>query len=269
VVVRSVNYEADHFLDENPLVMGIGRWLRYYGKVLSEKRAVQHSTVLAAITPYEHKLYRDMGSAHRVHLLPLRALPNIVQNEAIPTTVAEPLRVVFMASTYNVTHNRAALDFIVEQVAPRVRQQAPGCFEFHIAGSKIPQTVREAASQSDMVFDDYVEDFDTYLESMHIAAIPSLGGSGMQQKVFEAIARGLPTVTHERALAGYAFTPDEHVLIGTDAADFAARIVSLQDAALRHKIATGGRQMSEKLFSREQMDGYVQQILDGALSGAG
>lgn len=263
VVIRSVNYEADHFLDENPLVIGIGRWLRYYGKTLSEKRAMQYSAVLAAITPYEHKLYRLLGE--HVHLLPLRALPDILEKGAVSSQTSDPLRVLFMASTYNVTHNRNALDFIVQQVAPKVRQLAPNQFQFHIAGSKIPKSVRDSASTGDVIFDDYVEDLDSYLASMQIAAMPSLGGSGMQQKVFEVIARGLPTVTHQRALAGYAFVPDRDVLVGSDADDFAAKIVALKDMGLRAHIAAGGRAMSEALFGRDQMDTYVHAILQAAV----
>jgi glycosyltransferase involved in cell wall biosynthesis len=266
-VMRSVNHEAAHFLHENPSVTGVGRRLRYYGKQLSEKRALEHSTVLAAITPYEQRLYREAGLSEHIHLLPLCALPGILEKPAIRIQHPKPgapLRVVFMASTYNVTHNRAALDFVVRDLVPRVRQLASGRFEFHIAGSKIPKQVKEAASQGGVTFHDYVEDLDRYLEGMHIAAMPSLGGSGMQQKVFEVIARGLPTVTHERAVADYALMEGRDLLVAGDADDFASKLISLQDPALREQIAGSGRSKSEELFGRDRMDAYVQQILDAA-----
>lgn len=259
-VIRSVNYEPDHeYLEE-------GNWLanqiRYYGKVLSERRCLQHSDVLVAITPDEQHIYQRLARGATIDLLPLHSLPRLLRP---PHRVLDqkPLRVFCMGSSYNVPHNLAALEFVVEEIVPLARQNTPDVFEFHVMGGKVPPHVTRHAAP-DLVFDGFVPNIDAHLQTMDIALVPSLYGQGMQQKIFEPLCRGFPTLTNRRALAGYPYQHDESVLVAETAEDYVRQLCRLQDPALRAKLAEDASRQSHHLFSAERIETLFLNIVQTA-----
>jgi glycosyltransferase involved in cell wall biosynthesis len=260
-VIRSVNYESSHVLQEDGRTLG--NWLRYFGKEMGERWAARRSSVLAAITPDEQQIYQAMAPGHPIHLLPLRTLPRLLRP---PHRVLDrrPLHVFFMGASYNVPHNRAALDFVVGQVVPRVRNAAPERFVFHVIGGKIPHEMRNYAAP-DLILDGYVDDIDAHLDKMDIALVPSRFGQGMQQKVFEALCRGFPTITTHRALAGYLFEDASSIMLADDAEASAAQLLRLEDPALRARTAAGASQQAAALFSQPVLDSCMAAILAAAI----
>jgi len=178
----------------------------------------------------------------------------------MPKTEASPLRVFFMGASYNISHNLAGLAFIVHEIIPAIRAVAPHCFEFHILGSKVPASIGKLAAP-DLSFDGYVPNLTQYLTMMDIALMPSLFGVGMQQKVFESLCRGFPTITHPQALAGYPFEPGVHVMVATDKAGFVAHLLTLQDAVYRQHIALQAVTRATKLFSHTALMQAMNEIL--------
>ncbi|MCC7209648.1 MAG: glycosyltransferase [Anaerolineae bacterium] len=257
IVLRSVNYESAHQRQESTPSLANG--LRVMGKELGERRALAFSHVLAAITPDEAAIYRQVKPDARVKTLPLRTLPALLRPPR-PAAERSPLHVYFMGATYNVPHNRSALEFVVGEVLPRVRAQAPGRFVFHVLGTKIPAHIQSRAA-ADLVLDGFAPDLETFLAGMDIALVPSMFGQGMQQKVFESLCRAFPTITHGRALAGYPFQPGEDVLVGQDADSFAAALLSLEAPARRQALSAGASARAAQLFNQGAIDAVVNEIL--------
>jgi glycosyltransferase involved in cell wall biosynthesis len=257
VIIRSVNYEPEQLLHEAANVAG--KRIRYAAKKAGEARAMHLARVMAAITPDEAAIYRRIGGGASVETLPLQTLPALLRpaREAAADT---PLQVFMMGASYNVQHNRAALAFVVEQVVPAVRTAAPGAFVFHVLGSKVPAEFTQHAAP-DLVFDGYVPDLDAHLDRMDIALAPSLGGVGMQQKVFEPLCRAFPTLTHQRAMAGYPFVDGEHVLLAEDAAQYVQALLSLRDASLRARLSSAAAQQAAALFGEAQIRERIGEML--------
>jgi glycosyltransferase involved in cell wall biosynthesis len=258
-VIRSVNYEPIHefHFQSNP----VANKFRYWGKLRGEQRALQNCHVMVAISPDEQILYESHPGHTPVKLMPLQGLAKFLRppKQAIPDR--KPLRVFTMGSSYNMPHNLHGLAFIVEQIIPRLRQEAPGRFKFHVLGDKMPQHILDYAGK-DLYFDGFVPDIESHLEQMDIALMPSLFGQGMQQKIFESLCRGFPTITHERGLAGYPFEDGQHVLLGSDADSFIQQLYRLEDTALRQKIAEGARQKSGELFNQDALDHRFAEIFE-------
>lgn len=260
-VVRSVNYEPLHEFTEQKT---LANRLRYAGKWLGERRSLRYADVYAAITPAEQALYQQIAPDRPIYLLPLRGMMRQLQAHPFPQpTDHQPLRVFMMGSTYRVTHNEAALAFFVEEIVPRVRAAMPGAFEFHVLGGKAPaRYTRQAAA--DLHFAGFVPDLVAHLRTMDMAVIPSLFGQGMQQKVFEPLCYGFPTITHRRALAGYPL--DEAVMTAETPEEYVAHLQKLRDPAVRQAKSAQSLDQAHALFNPARMDGYVQSILDALQS---
>lgn len=265
-VIRSINYEPRQYLQECRDFNGLGKWLRYAGKLIGEHRALQSSDVLAAITPREERIYRELSSGTNVRLLPLLSLQHILDKPYTLDVVEDtnPLRVVFLGASYSVPHNLDALTFVATRVVPIIRARCPHRFRFKIVGSKVPENLRSLAAD-DLCFEGFVPDLNNYLSKTNLAVAPSFYGTGMQQKVFEPICRGIPTVTHARALAGYPFEDGQHLLLADKAEEFATQLIRLLDSNLRKHIGSQGRKQAQKLFGLERMDDYLDDILQTAL----
>lgn len=261
IITRSINWEPAHFLGEDGITPI--NLLKYLPKLFSEIRTIRKSDLILSITPREEAAYRKRGA--NVRNLPLRGLPHVLRGSR---TIADKrvLDVFFFGSTYNVHHNRHALEFLLREIVPLVRRKAPGRFMFHILGSKIPADL-EQLRKDDVRYEGYVPDLDAYLEGMDSAVIPSfIGAFGMQGKIFEPLARGIPMIASPRGIAGYPFSAGEHYLAADNAQEFADSLVACADIGLRRKLSANALALSQRLFSQQAIDAVVTGAIDSLIA---
>lgn len=251
IFVRSINFEARHFLEEDGRT--ILNYLKYIPKYFTEKITAKAAKVVFSITPLEKKMYEKVG-AKRVVNLPLRALSKKLNTHTPKETPR--LHVFFSGSTYNVSHNKRALEFIIKELAPKVYKKFGNTFAFHITGAKFPDELKSYLIDN-VVYDGFVSDMEKFLEGMDIALVPSFYGAGMQQKIFEPLARGFPTLTHKRGLADYDFVAGDDVLTADSINEFIQQLDKLQSFDLRKKLSNNCKKKSQEQFSREFLDKIV------------
>ena len=262
IVTRSINFEAVHFLEEDG--RNFLNYLKFLPKLLSEFISGRSSDILFAITPDEEKLYRKIRSQHVV-VLPLRGISSYLSFKA-NLKDSRPLHVFFFGSTYNVAHNRAAAEMLLREIIPLVQKTFLGEFHFHIFGAKLPAHL-EALCVDGVTHHGYLplEELNTVFEGMDIALIPSLYGAGMQQKIFEPLARGFPTLVSPRGIAGYPFYPEEHLLSADSVEDFVGALGKLRDLNLRKKLSEKAKEQASALFSYDRKAGNIRRSLDELL----
>lgn len=247
IITRSCNFEPVHFLEEQGRT--IFNYIRSLSKILTEYITIRLSDFLFAITPLEEQAYRRLGAKHTA-VLPLRSLPRLLASAPYDATRGRPLNIFFSGSTYNVPHNREALQFLLTQIIPETRRQFPGQFVFHIFGGKVPDQFKKYFVAG-VVRHEYLplDAFNELMGHMDIAVVPSLSGAGMQQKIFEPICRGIPTITSARGVAGYPFQDHKHILLADVAVTFAGCLGELRDSERRRTLSLRARECAEQLFS--------------------
>ena len=263
VFTRSINFEPIHFLQEeglSPLNL-----VRSVSKLVSEYIVVKKSFAILAITPKEQKIYEKMGGNY-VSNLPLRGLPELLAKSHFPR-VKNKLEVVFMGSTYNVAHNRKALGFILKKIAPYFAKHHPEDFSFNITGGKIPLSMRKKAG-SNVIFHGYVDNLNNFLTVMDVAVVPSFYGAGMQQKIFEPLVRGIPTITTKKGLADYPFIDGKDIFLAETPEDFARQLLRLKDYYLRKKISESCLNKAKEIFSQDNLDRTVLSVANKVFSGS-
>lgn len=258
IVTRSHNFEPVDFLEDH----GYKPWnyLWVFARLISEFKTVRGSDVIFPITEKEVRLYKKIG-AKNIAALPLRSMPYFLRQAPRVRRANENgmLNVFFMGSTYKVLRNKKVLRFVLGDVIPRIQKISPDSFQFHIFGKKLPQEY-ESFLGKNVLYRGYVENLDTALEEMDIALVPYLqkgDARGMQQKIFEPLARGFPTVTSKNGLAGYPFENEKHLLLAENADEFARQLARLKDVQLRERIASGVKSRSRELFSQEVLDSII------------
>ena len=128
---------------------------------------------------------------------------------------------------------------------------------FHILGKKLPEDLSKLC-KGNIKEEGFVDDLNIFLDEMDVAVIPSLMGAGMQQKIFEPLVRGIPTVTSVRGIAEYPYKDNEHVLYADDSSEFVNQILKLQDITIRKKLSQNSIKLSKEQFSTERIDEIVK-----------
>ena len=154
--------------------------------------------------------------------------------------------------------NVDAAVFLVRDVFPRVRAAVPGA-ELRLVGARPTRRVRALARRAGVSLAASVPAMAPELAAATVAVAPLRAGSGLQNKVLEAMAVGTPVVATAHAVAGLALGAGEEVLVADDAAGLAAAAVALlRDPARARAQARAARALVERRYRWEDSAAGVE-----------
>lgn len=141
--------------------------------------------------------------------------------------------------------NVAAAMYLVHQVMPLVWQERPAA-RVYIVGTSPPRSVRKLASDR-VIITGEVPDIRPYLANAAVATCPVQVKAGIQNKIIEAMAMGVPVVSSELGVEGLYVRPGEDVLVGRTHEEQAKHILDLLASPRRRaELARRGREYIEK-----------------------
>jgi polysaccharide biosynthesis protein PslH len=137
------------------------------------------------------------------------------------------------------------------QVWPRIRQAVPAA-RFQIVGARPAATVRALERIPGITVTGIVPDVHDYLRRATIALCPIRCGSGIQNKVLEAMASGTPVLSTPYGNQGVGARPDQEMILAQEPQEFArAALALLADAPVRERLARAARARIEREFTWE------------------
>lgn len=155
---------------------------------------------------------------------------------------------------------------IVNKILPIIRKKFPE-IKFQIIGARAPKMIKKLTRLPNIELFENVPDFTPYLQKARVFLHPHLGGSGIQNKVLEAMSAGAPVVTTPSGNQGIYGIHREHLMIGkndNELAQFAIEI--LENEELAKKISTNGRQHILNTHSWEiiykNMDDIISELFN-------
>ena len=121
--------------------------------------------------------------------------------------------------------NVLAAEFLVKQILPLVQIEHPNA-TLLIAGAKPNAKVKSLESKSVKV-SGWMEDIRQAYSSSKIFVAPLFIGTGLQNKLLEAMAQGLPCITTELCNNALQAIEGEQILISNTRESFAENIISV------------------------------------------
>ena len=102
-----------------------------------------------------------------------------------------------------------------------------------------------------------------------VSIVPLRVGGGTRLKILEAMALGTPVVATRKGAEGLRVEHGKDILLAKDAGSFARKVVALlNDTALRHRLAVGGRQTVERIYGwrpiGERLDTLLKELVSEA-----
>ena len=160
--------------------------------------------------------------------------------------------------------NIRAARYLALEVMPLVWEKMPTA-TLLIAGAYPKHNVTSLANDR-ITVSGSVPDIRESYASAKILAAPMQTGSGLQNKLLEAMAMGVPCVTTSIANDSLHATPDKEILIGDNPMSFADHVVQLlQDAALRATLAENGYRFVHENYSWESACNKLEEILKSVI----
>jgi len=121
--------------------------------------------------------------------------------------------------------NVNAVEYLANEILPIVWKTLPET-KLYIAGATPDPKVKKAASER-IIVSGWLDDIrDAYAQSRVFIA-PMRIGTGLQNKLLEAMSMRLPSITSPLANASLGAKPDEEILIGSNAEEMAQNIITL------------------------------------------
>ncbi len=178
----------------------------------------------------------------------------------------DPNRILFtgvMSAAANVT----AVEFLVDEVLPLVRRQVAGA-HLVIVGRCPPQRVLRLGRAPGVQITGEVPDMADWLSSGRVYAAGMRTGSGVKNKVLEAMACEVPCVATPMALGGLHATQGRDLLVGETATQLAAHVVEvLRSDALADSLGAAGRNYVQTWHSRARVGAEVTGVFEQVLAG--
>ncbi len=195
----------------------------------------------------------------------VKVIPNGVDTEFFrPQTAAKTHDLVFTGNM-NYPPNIDSVLYLVQKVLPLVRKERPDT-TLLISGVDPTPRVRELAKNDPRItVSGRVPDIRDSYAAATVFAAPMQIGTGLQNKLLEAMAMRMPCVTSALANNAVGAVPNESILIGSEPMDYAGHILRLlSDATERDRIAANGYR-----FVRDNFDwGRNAEALEALIASA-
>jgi sugar transferase (PEP-CTERM/EpsH1 system associated) len=210
------------------------RRLQEYEHRISEKAAC-----VLVTTAREAQLVRQIAPAARVHVVPI-GVDTKYFNQAGDSPVAGAGTIVFVGDM-SYYPNEQAVIYFARQVLPLINHSLPGV-RFLIVGRNPGSRVKELQEIQGIEVTGPVPDVRPYLAQAHVSVAPFKIATGIQTKILEALASGLPVVATPRALQGLSPRVADIIETGESAEEMARKIVFLlRDLRLARRVGLEGR----------------------------
>jgi polysaccharide biosynthesis protein PslH len=221
---------------------------------------------------YENEVFDDFDSKTIIsipdrdliphpHRLNIEVIPNGVDFKYFhPMDMPKEYDIVFTGNM-NYPPNVDAACFLVKHILPLIHKTHPG-IKVLLAGAT-PHSRVIGLRSDHVIVTGWVPDLRVSYASAKIFIAPMQIGTGLQNKLLEAMAMGLPCITSPLANSALGAKDGEEILIGKTPAEYASSINSLlTDSEYASNIAMAGRNFVLRSFDWQKTTTRLYQLME-------
>ena len=154
---------------------------------------------------------------------------------------------------------QAAMEFAL-QIFPMVRRHVPDAI-FHLIGAEPAEGIRALGALPGFRLSPDLDDLRSALGSGEVYVCAIRYGTGMKNKILEAMAMQVPIVCYPPAIVGIDCVPGKHLLVAQTPKQFAEHVLELlRRPEHASEIAMAGRRLVEERYSWESRARAYEEI---------
>jgi sugar transferase (PEP-CTERM/EpsH1 system associated) len=157
--------------------------------------------------------------------------------------------------------NVDAVLWFCNDILPIVQAAVPQA-NFTICGSRPAPAVRRLARRRGVRVTGWVAEARPYLDRAEVFVAPLRMARGVQNKLLEALAMGLPCVVSRAASRGMVVADGDGIVVADDAQDFARHVIDLlEDGPRREEMARRARSAAEANYRWESQLARLDEVI--------
>ena len=190
-------------------------------------------------------------------------IPNGVDHEFFAPQEREKKYDIVFTGNMSYAPNVNAVEYLANEILPIVWKQVPNA-KMYVAGATPDPKVKKAACDN-IIISGWLDDIrDAYAQSRVFIA-PMRIGTGLQNKLLEAMSMGLPAITTPLANGSLGAENGKEILVGSNAEELAQHIITLlTDKGKAQQIAQAGFDFTNRVYDW----GKATQIMEEAMKDA-
>ena len=158
--------------------------------------------------------------------------------------------------------NVDAVLWFCDEILPVVQKQVPEA-NLTICGSRPATAVRRLSKRRGVTVTGRIPDIRPYVDQAEVFVAPLRMGRGIQNKLLEALAMGLPSVASTAAWSGTLVPKGKGVLVTDNPREFAEDVVHLlRDSDYRSAMARRARVAAETNCRWEEQMSHLDQVIE-------
>lgn len=252
-------YQKRSYEESKNLKQKIIRWWEYKRLKIYEPEIVNYFDLTTLVSEADVNAMKKQNTNANYELL----TNGTDINKFKPSDNTERKGVLF-AGKMDVWANVLMVKTIVKKILPIIKKEIPDV-HLKIVGANPPQTILGLKSES-ISIEANVPEMIPYLQKAQVFLHPHTGGSGIQNKLLEAMACGCPVVTTPTGNQGINAIDGKEVLIGVDNKQLAKHSIKiLQNNEFANKISINARELIIKTHSWDSVFNKLDLIIDELL----
>ena len=233
-------------IEQRPELLSLARRFQ-----VAELRAAECVHAVITHSSFEAALIRQHLPRANVHVIPW----SIAVRE--PRVPFSRRRGVGFFGYFGHPPNLDAAQWLIDEIMPLVHTEEPD-IRCILAGSDIPDSLCETRKGIDVL--GHVDSLSAIFSKIRVTIAPMNFGAGIKAKVLESLAAGIPCVCTPTAAEGLDLPASLDLLIGTDAAGLASRVIRLHgDEHLNHQCGKAGLDYIDSRFSEPRIDALMRE----------
>lgn len=193
-------------------------------------------------------------------------VPEESSSPELPETIRQLQPYFVFVGSMDYRPNADAVQHFAEEILPRVRKTNPRA-RFVIVGRRPARRIRRLHGRDGIVVTGEVADIQPYLRGAVAAVAPFRISQGVQNKILEALAVGLPVVASPRPAEAIGAEPGKTLLVAETDEEFADALRSLlEKPALRSQFLSTARQFVRQRFDWGKSLVRLEEVLQAAMT---
>ena len=187
-------------------------------------------------------------------------IPNGVDHEYFQPLQEEKRYDVVFTGNMSYAPNVNAVEYLANEILPIVWKTLPET-KMYIAGATPDPRVKKCASDR-IIVSGWLDDIRTAYAQSRVFIAPMRIGTGLQNKLLEAMSMRLPSITSPLANASLGAKPNEEILVGSNAEEMAQHIITLlTDKEKAERLAQAGFDFTNRVYDWEKATAIMEHAM--------
>ncbi len=192
---------------------------------------------------------------HLIHIIP----NGVDLNYFAPTNTAKTTDLLFTGNM-GYAPNIQSAKFLINEIMPKILAKRPQTRLKVVGANPDPDLFLLSSKNVEIV--GWVDDIRDSYRTATVFIAPMQIGTGLQNKLLEAMAMNMPCITSELANKSLGAIPRKEILIGSSPDDYASHVIRLlEDVNFAAEIASNGNSMVRSRFNWTSTVSRLEQII--------